>query len=370
MVIQCESCQTVFNLDESLIKKTGTKVRCSRCRHEFRVFPDKGTAQEAKPQPAEPALEASASPETNTVADTSEKASDSHEKGKDDFLYELQTDLDSIYEEVFKDSETENAPVDATDLPFDTLEPTDEMKNVLEETSKGEEQLASRPAATFPPIDTLDEPRKPRKREKTKREKKPKKEVSKGKKAKPAPQKPAKKSSRGTLIFLIIILVLLGGGYLVWSSGLVPSSILSLIQGPEKEKPADTGAKLMKFGSVNGVFVNSGKNGPLFVIRGMVTNKYAKPRSHILIKGTILDSKGGIVTAQNAYAGNTFSEDELKTLPLKEIKNASKNQNGMHGQNVGVLSGASIPFMIVFAELPDNLSEFTVEAVRSSAGSK
>jgi hypothetical protein len=32
------------------------------------------------------------------------------------------------------------------------------------------------------------------------------------------------------------------------------------------------------------------------------------------------------------------------------------------------MPGASIPFMIVLADLPENLSEFTVEAVSSSRG--
>ena len=39
MVIECEKCHTKFNLDEKFLKKTGSKVRCSRCKHLFVAYP-------------------------------------------------------------------------------------------------------------------------------------------------------------------------------------------------------------------------------------------------------------------------------------------------------------------------------------------
>ncbi len=39
MIVKCEKCEISFQLDESRLKAKGTKVRCSRCRHEFRVYP-------------------------------------------------------------------------------------------------------------------------------------------------------------------------------------------------------------------------------------------------------------------------------------------------------------------------------------------
>ena len=39
MKVPCESCQTTFLLDSSLVKSTGTKVRCSICREFFKVYP-------------------------------------------------------------------------------------------------------------------------------------------------------------------------------------------------------------------------------------------------------------------------------------------------------------------------------------------
>ena len=39
MKVPCKSCQTTFRLDSSLVKSTGTKVRCSKCREVFKVYP-------------------------------------------------------------------------------------------------------------------------------------------------------------------------------------------------------------------------------------------------------------------------------------------------------------------------------------------
>jgi predicted Zn finger-like uncharacterized protein len=39
LIIPCKSCQTTFKFDSSLLKPTGTKVRCSKCQEVFRVYP-------------------------------------------------------------------------------------------------------------------------------------------------------------------------------------------------------------------------------------------------------------------------------------------------------------------------------------------
>ena len=37
MIIQCEKCQTRFRLDDSRVTDKGVKVRCTKCKHVFRV---------------------------------------------------------------------------------------------------------------------------------------------------------------------------------------------------------------------------------------------------------------------------------------------------------------------------------------------
>jgi predicted Zn finger-like uncharacterized protein len=39
LIIQCEKCTTIYHLDQALLEPYGSKVRCSRCGHIFRVNP-------------------------------------------------------------------------------------------------------------------------------------------------------------------------------------------------------------------------------------------------------------------------------------------------------------------------------------------
>ena len=39
MKIPCVSCQSLFRLDSSLVKTTGSLVRCSKCKYIFMVYP-------------------------------------------------------------------------------------------------------------------------------------------------------------------------------------------------------------------------------------------------------------------------------------------------------------------------------------------
>lgn len=39
MIIECENCETRFHLDDERVPDSGVKVRCSKCKHAFRVSP-------------------------------------------------------------------------------------------------------------------------------------------------------------------------------------------------------------------------------------------------------------------------------------------------------------------------------------------
>jgi hypothetical protein len=53
-------------------------------------------------------------------------------------------------------------------------------------------------------------------------------------------------------------------------------------------------------------------------------------------------------------------------MPLEEINKGLKNRSGVQNANASVKPEGQIPFSIVIENLPENLSEFTVEAVSSS----
>jgi hypothetical protein len=168
---------------------------------------------------------------------------------------------------------------------------------------------------------------------------------------------------------LVIIILLLGGGLAVFylAPDLLPDS-LPFLKPAKQAEISETDIRRLSLKSVGGHFIESSKAGQLFVIKGTVTNHNPKSRSFILIKGSLLDDKGKVVGSKMAYAGNTFTEKQIKEMPLKEINKGLKNRFGKKRINVNVKPQSTVPFMILFENLPKNMSEFTVEAVSSSPG--
>lgn len=163
-------------------------------------------------------------------------------------------------------------------------------------------------------------------------------------------------------ILVLSIALLIGvGGAIIY---------LSLRNSPGEQESIDPGVLRLSFppGTVTGSFVESNTAGQLFVIKGMVTNNYPKPRSYILVKGSIQDDKGKTVKTTMAYAGNGFSEKEIREMPLADLEKGQGNRSGDEEANVNIPSEGTIPFMIIFEKLPENITEFTVEAVSSAPG--
>ena len=169
------------------------------------------------------------------------------------------------------------------------------------------------------------------------------------------------------LITLVIILVLVVSAIIVYF--LAPDILPNSLRPVNKEEIIDTGTRRLGFKDVSGSFLMNNMAGHLYIIKGDVINNYPKSRSSILLKGNILDVKGKSVKQKFAYAGNTFTEDQLRKVSMEEIDKGLKNQAGIGDINVNIGPGDSVPFMIIFDGLPDdNLGEFEVEAVSSSPG--
>lgn len=98
------------------------------------------------------------------------------------------------------------------------------------------------------------------------------------------------------------------------------------------------------------------RNGPLYVVSGMIKNKSENPVHYIKIKSEFI-SAGQTLFEDTVYAGNTFSENELKVSRLEDIMLKLKKKNGdidyyntnkLAGLNYNVQPGESIPFFAVF----------------------
>jgi predicted Zn finger-like uncharacterized protein len=348
MIVECKQCHTKFRLDDKLLKETGTKVRCSVCNHKFVVFP----------------------PEVE------KKASEVPETGpqKKIFSEELASGLDKtlvadVIEEIGKSPTEKTSEVDRTiagaGQQDDEIEPIS-----FEDISQIDSGIIR---AESPNI----------KKAMERAEELEDKIVAKGEGGKggefsrseePVPSAlPTKKKPRSRVLLIILILILLltaaGSAIVFFMPELIPESI-PFLKKPAKEQGLDMGNKRLSFSNLEGSFVDSSTAGKLFVVSGSVANNYPDIRNYIRVRSNILDTKGKIAKSKIVYAGNPINTNDLQTMSIEEINKRLMNRAGRDNINMNVSPNASIPFMIVFDNLPEDVSEFTVEAISSSPEKK
>lgn len=337
MIIECEECNSKFNLDKNLIKKEGSKVRCSVCKNVFTAYPPEPDIMEepSLDEIMDEDLKETMALDSPPVFKETVPESDEEEMDLDfDQAFEdaVEEDVQAISPDEIPDSEEEE------DIDFaETLDRKPEVEEGVER-EEADEEVPEKPKGV---VETIVAP--------------------------PVEKKPRR--SRVGLIVLVIIILLLGGGLAVFylAPDLLPDS-LPFLKPAKQAEISETDIRRLSLKSVGGHFIESSKAGQLFVIKGTVTNHNPKSRSFILIKGSLLDDKGKVVGSKMAYAGNTFTEKQIKEMPLKEINKGLKNRFGKKRINVNVKPQSTVPFMILFENLPKNMSEFTVEAVSSSPG--
>ena len=116
-------------------------------------------------------------------------------------------------------------------------------------------------------------------------------------------------------------------------------------------------------------FHQNDTEGKLLVITGLARNLYDKSaRSYIQIKGLLHDKNGTVLSEKHVYCGNILREDELTTLSYDEMMNRLKAKEGQDNSNVNVQPGQSVPFMIVFNNIPADISKYTIEILGSKKG--
>lgn len=118
---------------------------------------------------------------------------------------------------------------------------------------------------------------------------------------------------------------------------------------------------------INSRFIENDSAGKLFIITGQVKNGYTVARSHIQVNGKIYSQGKQLVKSENVFSGNILSDLDLKNLSFVDIRSRLNNKDGLQMANIDVKPGATVPFMLVFSDLPENLEEFTIEVAGSAA---
>lgn len=353
MIVQCEKCNSKFRLDETLLKEGGSKVRCSACRHVFVAYPPgEGPSSwlDAEPADTAPSIE---EPEETVILDSPPDSG--------------AVDVESSEEPSLSFAGAEAEGEEAIDNEFDFALEEDFQESVGEEEEDQEIEAVS-------PEDrpVLDESRENRARESLARDDSQWQEeaVERGWEADEEEAIPRSGRRSAFLPVLLGFLVLLGIGAAAvtfFAPGVIPDS-LDFLKPAEEKAIKDPGVKRLTFEGVKGSFVRTEQGKRRFVIRGTVVNNYSGPRSFVRIKTEILDGKGQVVRSSLVFAGNAFSGGELRGKSMKALEADMQRRSGKENTNVNLPPGGTIPFMAVFQELPENISEFTVEAVSSEPG--
>jgi len=179
--------------------------------------------------------------------------------------------------------------------------------------------------------------------------------------AKPKHIKGKKKSSFRLPVIILLLILLLGiGGYLaMFMTGYKLPVIDQYIKKPIPEISEAKPIPNQK--SVNGRFVTNSTAGTLFVITGRVENPSNIALSHIEIRGALITKDKAEAKIKNAFCGNIITEEMLKTGNISDINALLTQKEGAHKINVNVAPGASVPFMVVFSDLPEKLENFTIK---------
>jgi predicted Zn finger-like uncharacterized protein len=349
MIIECEKCHAKFNLDENLLKETGSKTRCSICKHVFIAFPPKEEPA-IKEFPTERIEVPGLIPpeETPKEKDVLQDVDNTiiteavegigqveEEEGLGAISFEDIFQLDSGF------SQEEEAEAEADiDKAMDRAAKVEEKILAKEEGERGEEIQEEK---------TL---------------------------AKPQPIIKKRRRSAVWITILLIVLILVGAAaaLYVFKPDLIFEYFPSFKKPLSKEQVFDMGNKRLAINrdpaDLKGSFVDSEKAGKLFIVKGSITNNYPDKRSFIRVRSNILDSKGKVVKSKIVYAGNLISDKEILSLSMVEINNRLINKFIKNKVNTNISPNASIPFMIVFGDLPEDISEFTVEAISSMPAKK
>jgi len=169
-----------------------------------------------------------------------------------------------------------------------------------------------------------------------------------------------------SLIILTILLLLGGGGYLYWDSSTAikwRSYRLSDLKGVFSSTTSPYGDVVFSISGTTGYHIDNPRTGRIFVIDGGAINNSSKTKGFIKVKGTLFDSIGREVRKKEVYCGNILSRQELMDMEADEISFHLNHPAGESSNtNIDIPPQKSVPFMIVFFNLPDDLAEFSIES--------
>jgi len=402
MIITCNECDTRFNIDENLLKQTGSKVRCSKCKNVFLTYPSSLSEEPDKSGGIKTELEAVVSDEEleSGVQYKSEKESEGIELAMDEafeknpkdeekpeeagleFKLELELDPEPEIDETQADTQAEleleledktDSEISAEEKP-EGIEIAKETETKIEENKQEDiDQDKTLGEYTAEKIEDEEESSKTFNMGVLSDEQESEKAIELIDKAEKGaltekseqPKVAANKRISMPVLLLLLAALLISGVYgtyvLLDSIGINIPFVSDLL----KPDVQDAGNLKIYTSDINNKFVENSKIGKLLVITGKAKNGYSDARSYISITGKLYTKGKILLKTKTIYCGTILSELELSNMDLDAINNRLSNRFGDNKSNIKIKVDAIIPFMVVFADLPENPDEFTIEVAGS-----
>ncbi len=175
-----------------------------------------------------------------------------------------------------------------------------------------------------------------------------------------------KKGISKPLIIALIVVILLGGGYCAFRLLDGMGINIPFISGRINPTAEDPGNLKLATEDINSKFIDNASAGRLFVITGNVRSTYDTPRRFIQMTGKLFTKGKKLAKTEVIYCGNVVSDAELASMDINAIKKRLADRFGEKDGTV-IQSGQTLPFMVVFSELPkEQLEEFTIEVDKSA----
>lgn len=419
MVIQCENCRRSYRLDDSRIKPAGSSVRCSKCGHIFFVSKAEDPHDENKlvtsqePPLTEDFKEKIASEEEITENleieenfpetphdltqgdltineennDTEDELVDlptEHEENLEDFIdkdieEETVTDIQSeelltIEEEL--DNKTEISDIEETDEPIENppelFEEEDDYnndKNLDIEEVDTDKSFEEENYTDLPPLPENDIESSPLDLETHIAENNDQEDFDNVKKETSHEASAGKitKSNTGIVAKFIYTLITIAAIFTIFIVSLVIlinaeilpkgtlSSLTTIVESIIPLKLNEKETPNIIISENQGRWMNT-VNGPVYIVSGQITNESQSPVHYVKLRSEYIAGEKKQYE-DTFYAGNTFTDVELKVSPIQKILSKLDQKNGdidvnnsrkLAGLNYNIQPGESIPFFTVF----------------------
>jgi predicted Zn finger-like uncharacterized protein len=199
----------------------------------------------------------------------------------------------------------------------------------------------------------------------------------KEKKKKPKKIKSVRKSGILRPVMLLLLLILLPLAVVVLLDRFMDMNVpfvtdylkqvpyLNQVMKPEMKETGE-----ISVDDISSKFIDNTTHGKLFIITGTTKNEFSESRKYIKIQGSLFSAGKTLAKEVTVYGGNVLTDLDLSEMSLTDINQRLSNRFGDKKSNFDVKPGKSIPFMVVFSDLPESLEEFTIEVSGSFPATK